>query len=187
MHIFIRFLPPFSLFCRDLILKETFDKSASWGDRGRQMGDGGASRGAPIPNVTPLTTSPLYYSFYSHNGRARWTATSAVWCKEECTCRLQTAGRLCFVKRYSGVENKLPVWSHAGLSMINIYRVIHQNCNPYLYHDHVDIITLIRSASEQLHGLWARGPAEDYCRYLLQPSSQRLIKFTYWSLTPTNS
>ena len=54
MHIFIRFLPPFSLFCWDLILKETFNKSASWGDRGRQMGDGGASRGAPIPNVTPL-------------------------------------------------------------------------------------------------------------------------------------
>ena len=51
MHIFIRFLPSFSLFCRDLILKETFNKSASWGDRGRHMGDRGASRGRPYPTL----------------------------------------------------------------------------------------------------------------------------------------
>ena len=29
MYIFFRFLPSFSLFCRDLILKEIFDKTAS--------------------------------------------------------------------------------------------------------------------------------------------------------------
>ena len=57
-YFFFKFLPSFSLFCRDLIWKETFNKTASWGDRGRQMGDGRRGRQQGGAHTQRYATAP---------------------------------------------------------------------------------------------------------------------------------
>ena len=48
MYIFFRFLPSFSLFCRDLIFNETFNKTAS---RGAKWATGAPAGGRPYPTL----------------------------------------------------------------------------------------------------------------------------------------
>ena len=101
MYIFKRFLPSFSLLCRDLILKETFNITASWGDRGRQMGKGGASRGHPCPTLRhwcPLTTiSYITHTIVSTPVNFKQSARGHPWSLLNFTCYLyemNTVGNL---------------------------------------------------------------------------------------------